>query len=67
VTAVGRDPLDSVSYYGLYDSDRIPPQADHTNPMSAIGRERTVLVVTHAENLASLADRVLHIRDGRLI
>jgi ABC-type lipoprotein export system ATPase subunit len=32
-----------------------------------IGRERTVLVVTHAEDLASLADRVLHIRDGRLI
>lgn len=54
MTAVGRDPLDSVSYYGLYDSDRIPPQADHTNPMSAIGRglrnpfrnrARTVVVV----------------------
>jgi len=32
-----------------------------------IGRERTVLVVTHAEDLARLADRVLHIRDGRLM
>lgn len=31
-----------------------------------ISRERTVIVVTHAENLARLADRVIHIRDGRL-
>lgn len=32
-----------------------------------IARERTVLVVTHAEDLARLADRVVHIRDGRLL
>jgi len=32
-----------------------------------ISRERTVIVVTHAENLAALADRVIHIRDGRLL
>lgn len=31
-----------------------------------ISRERTVIVVTHAEDLARLADRVIHIRDGRL-
>jgi ABC-type lipoprotein export system ATPase subunit len=31
-----------------------------------IARERTVIVVTHAESLARLADRILHIRDGRL-
>jgi len=31
-----------------------------------ISRDRTVLVVTHAEELARSADRVLHIRDGRL-
>jgi len=31
-----------------------------------ISRDRTVLVVTHAEDLARLADRVIHIRDGRL-
>jgi len=31
-----------------------------------IGRERTVLVVTHAEAFARTADRVLHLRDGRL-
>jgi len=31
-----------------------------------ISEERTVLVVTHAENLARSADRVIHIRDGRL-
>ncbi len=32
-----------------------------------IARERTVLVVTHAEDLARLADRVIHMRDGRLL
>ena len=32
-----------------------------------ISRERTVIVVTHAEALARLADRVIHIRDGRLL
>ena len=32
-----------------------------------IARERTVLVVTHAEDLARLADRVIHIRDGLLL
>jgi ABC-type lipoprotein export system ATPase subunit len=31
-----------------------------------IARDRTVLVVTHAEPLAQMADRVLHIKDGRL-
>lgn len=31
-----------------------------------LSRERTVIIVTHAENLAMLADRVIHIRDGRL-
>lgn len=31
-----------------------------------ISKERTVLVVTHAEPLAQMADRVLHIRDGRI-
>jgi len=31
-----------------------------------IARERTVLVVTHAEALAQMADRVLPIKDGRL-
>jgi ABC-type lipoprotein export system ATPase subunit len=31
-----------------------------------ISRERTVIVVTHSENLAQGADRVIHIRDGRL-
>lgn len=31
-----------------------------------IGRERTVLVVTHAEVLAQMADRVLHLKDGHL-
>jgi ABC-type lipoprotein export system ATPase subunit len=34
--------------------------------LKEISRERTVMVVTHAEDLAKLADRVLHIRDGRL-
>lgn len=32
-----------------------------------IARERTVIVVIHAEDLARLADRVLHIRDRRLL
>lgn len=32
-----------------------------------ISRERTVIVVTHAEDLARRADRVIHIRDGRLL
>jgi len=31
-----------------------------------VARERTVLVVTHAEPLAQMSDRVLHITDGRL-
>jgi ABC-type lipoprotein export system ATPase subunit len=31
-----------------------------------IARERTVVIVTHAEELARLADRVIHIRDGQL-
>jgi ABC-type lipoprotein export system ATPase subunit len=35
--------------------------------LQEIARERTVIVVTHAENLAQLADRVVHIRDGRLL
>jgi ABC-type lipoprotein export system ATPase subunit len=33
--------------------------------LKEISRERTILVVTHAEALAQMADRVLHIRDGR--
>lgn len=32
-----------------------------------IASERTVIVVTHAEALARMADRVLHIRDGKLV
>jgi len=32
-----------------------------------IARERTVIVVTHSEELARLADRVIHIRDGQLL
>ncbi len=32
-----------------------------------IASERTVIVVTHAEELARLADRVIHIRDGQLL
>ncbi len=31
-----------------------------------IARERTVVVVTHAEMLAQMADRIIHIKDGRL-
>lgn len=32
-----------------------------------IAAKRTVLVVTHAERLARLADRVVHIEDGKLV
>ena len=35
--------------------------------LQEIARERTVVVVTHSEELARLADRVIHIRDGRLV
>jgi ABC-type lipoprotein export system ATPase subunit len=35
--------------------------------LKEISSERTVLVVTHAEPLAQVADRVLRIRDGRII
>lgn len=31
-----------------------------------ISRDRTVIVVTHAEPLAQMADTVIHIKDGRL-
>ncbi len=34
--------------------------------LQELSRERTVLVVTHAQDLARLAGRVIHIRDGRL-
>ncbi|MDP2601800.1 MAG: ABC transporter ATP-binding protein [Deltaproteobacteria bacterium] len=34
--------------------------------LKGISGERTVVVVTHAEPLAQMADRILHIRDGRL-
>jgi ABC-type lipoprotein export system ATPase subunit len=34
--------------------------------LKTIAETRTVLVVTHAEPLAQLADRVVHIRDGKL-
>ena len=34
--------------------------------LKEISSDRTVLVVTHAEPLAQMADTVLHIRDGRL-
>lgn len=34
--------------------------------LKEISRERTVLVVTHAEPLAAMADRVLHLQDGRI-
>ncbi len=35
--------------------------------LQELSRERTVVVVTHAENLARLADWVIHIKDGRLL
>lgn len=35
--------------------------------LKEIARERTVIVVTHAEALARLADRIVHISDGRLV
>lgn len=34
--------------------------------LKEISSERTVLVVTHAEALAQMANRVLHIKDGRI-
>lgn len=34
--------------------------------LKEIARERTVMVVTHAEILAGLSDRVVHIKDGKL-
>jgi ABC-type lipoprotein export system ATPase subunit len=34
--------------------------------LKEISQERTVLVVTHAELLAAMADRVLHLQDGRI-
>jgi len=35
--------------------------------LKAIAQERTVVVVTHAEPLTSLADRVVHLKDGRVV
>jgi len=35
--------------------------------LKEIARERTVLVVTHADVLSQMADRVVHIKDGRLV
>lgn len=35
--------------------------------LKAIAQERTVVVVTHAESLASLADHVVHLKDGRVV
>ena len=34
--------------------------------LKEISRERTVLIVTHAEALAAMADRIVNIRDGQL-
>ena len=35
--------------------------------LKEIARERTVVVVTHADVLAQMADRVVHIKDGQLV
>jgi len=35
--------------------------------LKEIARDRTVMVVTHAEALAQMADRVVYIKDGRLV
>jgi ABC-type lipoprotein export system ATPase subunit len=35
--------------------------------LKEVARQRTVLVVTHAEALARMADRVLPIKDGRFV
>lgn len=35
--------------------------------LKEIARERTVIVVTHAEALAGMSDRVVHIKDGKLV
>lgn len=35
--------------------------------LGKISAERTVVVVTHSEELARRADRIIHIRDGRLL
>jgi len=35
--------------------------------LKSIARERTVVVVTHAEPLAGQADRVVHLKDGRVV
>ena len=35
-------------------------------PLKILARERTVVVVTHAEPLASLADRLVHLKNGRV-
>jgi len=35
--------------------------------LKAIAAERTVVVVTHAEPLARLADQVVHLKDGRVV
>jgi len=34
--------------------------------LKEIARKRTVLVVTHAEPPAAIADRALHLQDGRI-
>jgi ABC-type lipoprotein export system ATPase subunit len=34
--------------------------------LKEVAQLRTVLVVTHAESLAQMADRIIHIKDGRL-
>lgn len=34
--------------------------------LKEIARERTVIVVTHAEALAGMSDRIVHIKDGKL-